>query len=150
VAVELHFSTVVNSPIERVFAYVGAPEIWPQFETDFLEVRPLAPDAKHAGAAYSFKRKMPGRVVEGQFKLTDYVPNQTILMQCDWVGPLRPGGGYVLEAIPEGTRINMVERLELRGPLRLFAPLLSLMFRSAGNTILRNLKQLVEKQPAVA
>ena len=53
---------------------------------------------------------MPGQVVEGQFKLTDYVPNQTIMMQCDWVGPLKPGGGYVLEAAPEGTRIHMVER----------------------------------------
>ncbi|HEY3230530.1 MAG TPA: SRPBCC family protein [Roseiflexaceae bacterium] len=143
---ELHFSTIVNSPVERVFAYVGAPETWPQFETDFLEVRPLTADAKRPGAAYSFKRKMPGRVVEGQFKLTDYVPNQTILMQCDWVGPLKPGGGYLLEEVPEGTRVNMIERVEVRGPLRLFAPLLSLMFRSAGNAILRNLKHVVEHQ----
>ena len=51
-------------------------------------------------------------------------------MQCDWVGALKPGGGYSLEAVPGGTWITMVERIEMRGPLKLAQPLLSLMFRS--------------------
>ena len=138
---------IVKSPIERVFAYVGNPGMWPQFETDFLEIYPVTADTRRAGSLYSFKRKLPGRVVESQFKLTEYIPNQSILMQCDWIGPLKPAGGYRLEAIPEGTKVKMVERLELRGPLKWFAPLLSLMFRSAGNVVLRKLKHLVETQP---
>jgi uncharacterized protein YndB with AHSA1/START domain len=144
--VELHFNTIVKSPIEQVFAYVGSPEQWPQFETDFVDVKSVSADAKHAGSRYRFKRKMPGGIVEGQFELTNYVHNQSILMQCDWVGPLKPGGGYTLEAVPEGTRITMVERVEVRGPLKLLRPLLAVAFRSAGKTILRNLKHLVEQQ----
>jgi hypothetical protein len=140
----IQFSTIVNRPIERVFGLVGNPQVWPQFETDFLEIRPLTTGAERAGTTYRFKRKMPGKIAEGQFSLTEYVPNKAIMMQCDWVGPLKPSGGYRLAQVPEGTRVDMIEQVELRGALRFLAPLMRLAFKQMGNATLRNLKRLAE------
>jgi hypothetical protein len=85
---------------------------------------------------------VPGKVVDGTFSLTEYEPGVSVLMEVDhWVGPIKPGGGYRLRAIDTGTRVEMEERVQLRGPLRLLRPLLTLAFRRSGRQVIRNLER---------
>jgi hypothetical protein len=88
-------------------------------------------------------------VINGTFHLTEYEPAVSILMEVDnWVGPIKPAGGYRLSTAGEGTLVEMEERIAVRGPLKVLTPLLSFAFRRASRKVLRNLKLTLAQRNA--
>jgi hypothetical protein len=87
---------------EDVFAYVGDPAHWPEFETDFAAIEPANGTTRQAGSLYRYARKIPGKVINGTFRITEYEPAVSMLMEVDdWVGPIKSAGGYRLSTARE-------------------------------------------------
>lgn len=144
--INVQVSGVINRPITTVFAFIANPENHPQFETDFLEVKRLSAGVDGVGSAYRYKQKMLGRVIESRLVMTEYLPEQKITLEGDWVGPLKPQGSYLCAAVDGGTQVSLVVQPQLRGLIKVLEPLMAYMVQRREHTLLSNLKGLLESQ----
>jgi polyketide cyclase/dehydrase/lipid transport protein len=144
--ITVQVSGVINQPLTTVFAFIANPENHPQFETDFLEVQRLSAGANGVGSTYRYTQKMPGRVIESRLVMTEYLPEQKITLEGDWIGPLKPQGSYLCEAVDGGTKVTLVVQPQLRGLFKVLEPLMAYMVQRREQTLLRNLKGLLERR----
>jgi hypothetical protein len=144
--ITVQVSGVINRPLTTVFAIIANPENHPQFETDFLEVQRLSDGADGVGSVYRYKQKMLGRVIESRLVMTEYLPEHKITLEGDWMGPLKPQGSYLCEAVDGGTQVTIVVQPELRGLIKVLEPLMVYMVQRREQTLLRNLKGLLERR----
>ncbi len=71
----------INAPAEKVFAYMtdptNLPEIWPSL----VEVKDVKQLPEGVGSGYRWVYKMAGMRFEGTTEVTEYVPNQRIVVR---------------------------------------------------------------------
>jgi len=144
--INVQVSGVINRPITTVFAFIANPENHPQFETDFLEVKRLSAGGDGVGSVYRYKQKMLGRVIESRLVMTEYLPEQKITLEGDWMGPLKPQRSYLCGAVDGGTQVTLVVQPQLRGLIKVLEPLMAYMVQRREHTLLSNLKGLLESQ----
>ena len=137
-------STVINRPVEDVFAYVANFENHPKWETDFQEVKLLTSTAGGVGTTYQCLLKFPGQTVPSKFEITEYQLNRKIAFVGEPAGPATPKGSFLFEPVEGGTKITSLPRPEFRGLFGLLAPLMAGYIRKNNVAHLSNLKQLLE------
>lgn len=104
--ITVQVSGFINRPLTTVFAFIASPENHPQFETDFLDLKRFSGGEDGVGSVYRYTQKMPGRIVRSRLVMTEYIPNQKITLEGDWIGPLKPQGSYLCEAVGGGTKVT--------------------------------------------
>jgi hypothetical protein len=80
-------------------------------------------------------------------RLTRVDAPREVAFEGAWTGMIRPNGRYFVERAPEGSRVTLNPRPELRGIGRIMEPLIAFMGRRLNREPLETLRQAVERPP---
>jgi uncharacterized membrane protein len=145
--INVEVSTVINRPIEEVFAFVSNFENHPQWEANFLEGKRLTPDTVEVGTRYQCVLKVPGQRVVSLIDITEYEPNRSIAFRGDQPAQAKPVGSMTFEAVENSTKVTLLPRPEFGGIFKLLEPLMAGYIKRSNVEHLRRLKDLLERQP---
>lgn len=136
-------NTVINRPIEEVFAVLENLENDLKWRSEWVDARKSTEGPIGIGTRYSLFAKAFGRRIETTYETIQYEPNRIAAWKA-MSGPLPLTFRRSVEQVDGGTRFTIRYELELRGFLKLVMPLLagSVTRQHAGD--LRKLKELME------
>jgi hypothetical protein len=101
---EIRGSVDILRPVEDVFAFLSEPENSLQWETGVVEMKKTTEGPLAVGSKGRRVEKQMG-TDEGTWEITEHVPNETLAMTFE-SQRFTGSGGYKLEAIDGGTRLN--------------------------------------------
>ena len=114
---EFSGSTVIDRPIDQVFAYLGAGTNHPKFSPRVQQIRQTTDGPVGVGTVFESKVKDAGITSTRRFELTSFEPPTKIR----WTERSKnmitvPDGGYDLEAVNEAqTKMTIHNTLEGQG-----------------------------------
>jgi uncharacterized protein YndB with AHSA1/START domain len=108
--------TVIERPIEEVFAFLADGENDPKFSSRVLEISKTTDGPPGVGTVYASTVKDAGFKTKREFKVTEFTPPTRIR----WAEVSKnlvtaPEGGYDLEPEGNGTRVTLHNVLEGHG-----------------------------------
>lgn len=133
--------TIHRGPSE-VFAFLADPANIPKWNYAISATRELTPGPFGVGTRLQQTRSFPRPAVE-ELEVTEFVPERRMVLRGD-VGPLTGTLVYLVEQVPEGTRLTNAADLTGRGPLQLLAPFATGRVREAVAANLEKLRALLE------
>jgi uncharacterized protein YndB with AHSA1/START domain len=142
--IDVNVHTIINRPVEDVFAFVANFENHPKWEMNFEAVKLLTSTATGVGTTYECKLKLPGQSAISKFEITEYEPNKKIAFKGEAAGPATPKGSFLLEPVASGTKLTLLPRPEFRGFFKLLEPLMAGYIRKQNEEHLGNLQRLLE------
>jgi hypothetical protein len=98
-----------------------------------------------AGAVYRYVSNAMGMTFDSTVRLTWVDAPREFTFEGEWTGLIRPSGRYLVEAAPQGSRVTLNPRPEVRGVGRIIEPLIALMGRRLNREHLDALRQVLEK-----
>jgi uncharacterized protein YndB with AHSA1/START domain len=109
-------TTVIDRPIEEVFAFLADGENDPKFSSRVLEIAKTTDGPPGVGTVYASTVKDAGVKTKREFKITEFTPPTRIR----WVEMSKnlvtaPEGGYDLAPEGSGTRVTLHNVLEGHG-----------------------------------
>jgi uncharacterized protein YndB with AHSA1/START domain len=109
-------TTVVDRPIEEVFAYLAAGENDPRFSARVLEMRKATDGPVGVGTIFDSTVKDGGFKTRREFEITEFdAPTKIRWAERSKQPVVVPEGGYDLAAEGDGTRVRLHNVLEGRG-----------------------------------
>ena len=106
-------TTVIDRPIEAVFAFLADGENDPKFSSRVLEIRKTTDGPPGVGTVYASTVKDGGVKFKREFKLTEFEPPTRIRWAETSTGPVvTPEGGYDLAPAGDGTQLSFYNVLE--------------------------------------
>ena len=142
--IDVEASTVINRPVEAVFAFVADLENNPKWETNFVEVKRVSPEPLGVGTVYQCVLRVPGQRVTSRIEITEFTPNQRISFRGDRPASAKPVGSITFEPLGSGTKVTTLPRPEMRGVFKLLEPMMAGYIRRSNAKHLQNLKTLLE------
>ena len=141
-------TTVIDRPIEEVFAFLADGENDPKFSPRVLEIAKTTDGPPAAGTVYASTVKDGGVKTKREFKLTEFAPPTKIR----WTEVSKnlvtaSEGGYDLAPEGSGTRVTIFNVLEGHGMGKLIAPLALRSARKGADDFARSIKAAVEASP---
>jgi uncharacterized protein YndB with AHSA1/START domain len=136
-------TVMIRRPTAEVFAFLSDFENIPKWNYAIVETHKVSQGPVGVGTIYRQVRSVPRRSEE-HFEVTVYNPPRQLEIRGQ-LGPFPSRLSYVLDAIPEGTRVTNAVELELRGPGRLLGPVAVPRVRDAVAANLQKLKELLER-----
>jgi uncharacterized membrane protein len=142
--IKVEASTVINRPVEAVFAFVADLENNPKWETNFVEVKRVSPEPLGVGTVYQCVLRLPGQRVTSRIEITEFTPNQRISFRGDRPASAKPVGSITFEPLGSGTKVTTLPRPEMRGVFKLLEPMMAGYIKRSNAKHLHNLKTLLE------
>ena len=142
--INVEASTVINRPIEAVFAFVADLENNPKWETNFVEARRVSPEPLGVGTVYQCRLRLPGQRVTSRIEITEFTPNRRISFRGDRPASAKRVGSITFEPAGNGTKVTTLPRPELRGVFKLLEPVMAGYVKRSNAKHLDNLKTLLE------
>jgi len=142
--IDVEASTVINRPVEAVFAFVADLENNPRWETNFVEVKRVSPEPLGVGTIYQCVLRVPGQRVTSRIEITEFTPNQRIAFRGDRPASAKPVGSITFEPQGSGTKVTTLPRPEMGGVFKLLEPMMAGYIRRSNAKHLQNLKTLLE------
>ena len=106
-------TTVIDRPIEDVFAFLANGENDKKFSARVLEIAQTTEGPPGAGTVYASTVKDGGVKFQREFKLTEFEPPTKIRWSETSTGPVEtPEGGYDLAPAGQGTQLTYYNVLE--------------------------------------
>jgi uncharacterized protein YndB with AHSA1/START domain len=141
----LEATTVIDRPIEEVFAFLADGENDPKFSPRVLEIAKTTDGPPDVGTVYASTVKDAGMKTKREFKLTEFEPPTRIR----WTEISKnlvtaPEGGYDLAREGSATRITIYNVLDGHGPGKLIAPLALRSARRGADDFAKAIKAAVE------
>ncbi len=140
---KLEISTVINRPVEEVFAVLSNPENGPKWSSGSIEVKKTSEGPIGVGATYRSVRTFLGQRIEGETEFTEYEPNRRYATKSK-SGPVPTESRVTFERVEGGTRVTGTLVGEPGGFFKLAEPLLVSMVKRQFEADLANLKDLME------
>ncbi len=139
----LEISTVINRPVEEVFAFVSNPENYPKWVSGSSEV--TITSAGHIGVGTTFRSVVTflGRRIESEVEFTEYESNRSYAQKTT-SGPIPIQSRVTFERVDGGTRFTNHQVAEPGGFFKLAEPLLVRMVKRQFEADAANLKDLME------
>ncbi|MGH2451893.1 MAG: SRPBCC family protein [Candidatus Limnocylindria bacterium] len=144
--INLESSTVINRPVEEVFAFVTDMERRPQWMSGVEELRWTSDGPPRVGSTFRTVRRAMGRRMESDSVLTAYEPNSKYSYKTTG-GPFSMEVTATFEAVQDGTEYRVFAQGGLSGVFTIVAPVLGRMVKRDLETDLSNLKDLLERGP---
>lgn len=140
----MRFSNIVlvRRPRADVFAFLTDPSNTPKWNDAITSAILVTPGPFGVGTRIRQTRSRPRPGVE-ELEVTEFVPDLRLAMRGD-LGPVAGTLIYLLESVPDGTRLTNTADLSGRGPLRMLAPLATGRVREAVAANLETLRRLLE------
>jgi uncharacterized protein YndB with AHSA1/START domain len=138
-------STVIDRPIEQVFAFLADGENDPKFSPRVLEIAKTTEGPPGVGTVYASTVKDAGVKTRREFKVTEYEPpNRIRWAEVSQNLVTAPEGGYDLAEDEGRTRLTVYNVLEGHGLGKLIAPLALRSARKGADDFARAIKAAVE------
>jgi uncharacterized membrane protein len=141
----LEISTVINRPVEEVFAFVVDPENYPKWMSGISEVTITSAGPIGVGTTYRSVLTFLGRRIETEAEFTEYEPNHSYAQKSK-SGPFPAQNRGTFERMEGGTLVNVTLAAEPGGFFKLAEPLLVSMLKRQFQADLANLKELMESR----
>lgn len=138
-------SSIINRPIEEVFAYVADLRHSPEWQSGLLEVRKTTDGPQGIGAQFAFVRKFMGRKMEASVEYVRYEPNRIVTFRSI-SGPMPIESSYLFEAAPEGTKVTSTVEMHPRGFITLAEPLIAASLRREMEAAFGELQDVLENR----
>ncbi len=138
-------TTMIDRPIEEVFAFLADGENDKKFSSRVLEIAKTTDGPPGVGTRYASTVKDAGMKSEREFELTEFEPPTRIR----WAERSKNAvtateGGYDLVAEGDGTRVTIFNVLEGHGIGVLIAPLALRSARKGADAFAQAIKEAVE------
>jgi carbon monoxide dehydrogenase subunit G len=140
---KLEISTVINRPVEEVFAFLSDYENNPKWISGSIEVKKTSEGPIGVGATYRTVLMFLGRRIESETELTEYEPNRRHAMKSK-SGPFPVENRVTFERVNGGTRVTLATVAEPGGFFKLAEPPLVSMVKRQFEADFANLKDLME------
>jgi uncharacterized protein YndB with AHSA1/START domain len=138
-------TTVVDRPIEDVFAFLADGANDPKFSPRVLEIRKTTDGPTGVGTVYASTVKDAGVKTKREFEITEFDPPRRIRWKELSKNMVTvPEGGYDLAPEGDGTRVTLSNTFEGRGLGKLIAPLALRGARSSADQFGHAIKAAVE------
>jgi len=138
-------TTVIDRPIEEVFAFLSDGTNDPKFRPRVLEIAKATDGPVGVGTTYKSTVKDAGVKTQREFKVTEFEPPTKIRWaEISTNQVMAPEGGYDLAAEGNRTRVTVYNVLEGRGIGKLFAPLALRAARKGADDFAASIKAAVE------
>jgi uncharacterized membrane protein len=136
-------SIVINRPVEEVFAFLSNLENEVKWRREWIEARNTSEGPLGVGATFLLVSTFLGRRVEVVYEVTEYEPNRLTAWKAV-SGPLPLTFRRIFERVEDGTRVTISYDGEMRGLLKLMAPLFVSMGKRQLAGDIPKLKQVLE------
>jgi uncharacterized protein YndB with AHSA1/START domain len=136
-------STVINRPVEEVFAFMSSPENYPKWVSGSSDVTITSAGPIGVGTTYRTVLTFLGRRMEGEVEVTEYEPNHSYAEKSK-SGPVPVKSWVTFERVEGGTRVTDTHVAEPGGFFKLAEPLLVRMIKRQFEADYANLKDLME------
>ncbi len=144
--IEIEKSTVINRPVEEVFAYVADVENEPQWISEVMEVRRTSDGPIGVGSTYDNVVHFLGRQIVDPHEVVQYEPNKKFTFKSH-SGQISFEGTHAFEPTTNGaTRFTFVASGETGTLFRLAEPIVNRMINRQWDANVANLKELLEAQ----
>ncbi len=140
---KIEISTVINRPVEDVFAVASNPEGYLKWSPGLVEVKKTSEGPVGVGTTWRLVRQALGQRLEGDLELTEYEPNRKFTLDSK-SRPFPGEARWTFDAVEGGTRVSVVLQAEPGGFFKLAEPLLRSFTKRTMETELANLKELME------
>ena len=140
---KIEISTVINQPVEEVFAVASNPEDYVKWSPGLVEAKKTSEGPIGVGSTYRLVRMFLGQRLEGDLELTEYEPNRKFTLDSK-SRPFPGEARWTFDAVEGGTRVSVVVQAEPGGFFKLAEPLLGSFTKRTNETELANLKDLME------
>ena len=138
-------TTVIDRPIEEVFAFLADGENDPKFSPRVLEIRKTTDGPSGVGTVYASTVKDAGMRTQREFKLTEFeAPTRIRWTELSKNMITVPEGGYDLAPEGEGTRLTVHNEFEGHGVGKLILPLALRSARKGADDFANAIKAAVE------
>jgi carbon monoxide dehydrogenase subunit G len=138
-------TTVIDRPIEEVFAFLSDGTNDPTFSPRVLEIAKTTDGPVGVGTTYKSTVKDAGVKTQREFKITEFErPTKIRWAETSTNQVMAPEGGYDLAPEGNGTRVTVYNVLEGRGIGKLFAPLALRAARKGADDFAASIKAAVE------
>ena len=139
---KIETSTVINRPVEEVFAVVTNVENNPKWGSGLIEAIKTSDGPIGVGTTWRLVRKFLGQRIEGESEVTEYELNRNYVQKARSPFPVEIRQTY--EAVEGGTRVNIALEAEPGGFFKLAEPLLKVTAKRDLDAEFANLKDLME------
>jgi uncharacterized protein YndB with AHSA1/START domain len=142
---EFEIVTVINRPVDQVFAFLVDPTKTSDWTPGVTEARQTSDGPVGVGTTVLFIGKFLGRGFESLSEVTNYVPNEKFTSKTT-SGPIHLEVDSTLQPVDGGTRLATVYRGESRGFFKLAEPVIVRLAKKHFETAAENLKALLEAE----
>jgi uncharacterized membrane protein len=140
---KLEISTVINRPVEVVFAFLSNPENGPKWNSSSGEVTITSGGPVGVGTTYRSVRTFLGQRIESETEITEYEPNQRLASKAI-SGPFPMESLVTFEPVEGGTRVTGTLIGEPGGFFKLAEPVLVSRMKQQFEADLAKLKDMME------
>jgi len=106
-------SITINAPVEEVFAYVDDPMSQLEYLPSMVEVKDVT--GQGVGAHFRWTYKMAGLRFEGETTMTEYTPNERMVVQSK--GGIVSTWNWTFTPEDGGTKINLTVEYTIPVPV---------------------------------
>jgi uncharacterized protein YndB with AHSA1/START domain len=134
---------VINRPVDEVFDFMADGRNEPQYNPHMLRAEQTSAGPIGLGTRFSTEVTTRGRSMEMAYEITAYerpqrLASRTIKAVVDVQST------ETFDPVPGGTRLRWLWEVEPRGVFKLLTPLLARMLGRRLDTVLANIKRLLE------
>lgn len=144
---EFDIVTVINRPMDQVFAFLVDTDKAPDWNPQVTEARKTSDGPLGVGTTLRYVGKFLGRRFESVSECTEYIPNEKFSTKTT-SGPFHLEIDSTLSTVDGGTRLASVYRGESRGFFKLAEPVMVRLTKKQFETATENLKALLEAEVA--
>jgi carbon monoxide dehydrogenase subunit G len=138
-------TTVIDRPIEDVFAFLADGTNDPKFSPRVLEIKKTTDGPTGVGTVYASTVKDAGMKTNRELKITEFdPPTRMRWAEVSKNQVTASEGGYDLAPEGSGTRVTIYNVLEGHGVGKLFAPLALRAARKDADRFAQSIKAAVE------
>ena len=141
--IRIEHTTVINRPIEDVFAVVSDVEGWPRWNKTAREAHTTSEGPVGLGTTFTLAGSILGRPVAANHEVTAYELNRVFAAKT-LSGPFLATGTYTFEPVPEGARVTVVMEGEPAGVAKLGGAMMTPAIRKQVEAQQGHLKKLLE------
>ena len=132
----------VNLPVKAIFDFILDGMNNMLWRPAVMDIKPLSEKPYGVGSMFKQGLKGPGGRIDGDYKITECKPNETIKFEVT-TGPARPAGTYTFETDGKSTVVTFVLDFQAKGLAKLMDPMINMSMKSEVAT-LSNLKTYLE------
>ena len=140
---KFEISTVINRPLEEVFAVMSNAENISKWQSGTIEAEKTSDGPIGVGTTWRTVSRFLGRRIESESEITEYELNRKFVFKSK-SGPIQFEVRMTFERVEGGTRINTKFEAEIGGFFKLAEPLVMSMGKRQLEGDFANLKDLME------